>query len=116
MQTKTFQILLIPLLNVGISIFVIGCNTYGEANLKSFNKDFNQHLPASPEYSVDQLDESHFSITVHQGAPLISSGARRSFYLREAATTIADSEAKRLGWHNWRIDYVQEGDQGWVHI
>jgi S1-C subfamily serine protease len=97
-------------------ILVAGCSTYGEADLKSFNKDFGQHLPASPEYTIAHLDESHFSITVHQGSPLISSGERRAFYLREAAATIAQAEGKKLGWQRWRIDYIQDGDQGWVHI
>jgi hypothetical protein len=101
-------------LNAAVAVLVAGCSTYGERNLHSFNKDFAQHLPASPEYTIDHLGEGHFSITVHQGSPLISSGARRAFYLREAATTIADAECKKLGWQKWRIDLIQEGDQGWA--
>src|SRR5208283_5379997 len=102
-------------LNAALVIFA-GCSTYGERNLKSFNKDFSRNLPTSPEYTTEHLGETHFSITVHQGSPLISSGARRLFYLREAATIIAESECKQLGWQKWRIDYIPEGNQGWVHL
>ena len=116
MKVSRFVWIFLFLLNAAVVVLVAGCSTYGEADLKSFNKDFGQHLPASPEYTINQLDESHFSITVHQGSPLISSGARRAFYLREAAATIAQAECKKLGWQRWRIDFIQEGDQGWVHI
>ena len=113
---QLFHALLLLFLNVVLVILAAGCNTYGERGLKSFNKDFGQKLPTSPEYAIEHLGETHFAITVHQGSPLLSSGARRLFYLRVAATTIAESECKQLGWHKWRIDFVQEGNQGWVHL
>ena len=25
-------------------------------------------------------------------------------------------EAKRRGWQNWNLDYIQERDKGWMHI
>ena len=28
----------------------------------------------------------------------------------------AASEAKRRGWQNWDLGYIQERDQGWMHV
>jgi hypothetical protein len=36
--------------------------------------------------------------------------------VKEVATTVAASEAKRRGWQNWNLDYIQERDEGWMHI
>ena len=29
---------------------------------------------------------------------------------------MAETEAKRRGWGNWNLDYIFEGDQGWMHV
>ena len=53
-------------------------------------------------------------VTVQQGSPL--PGPQRIIYVKEAATTIADAECKRRGWQEWKLDYIQERDQGWMHV
>jgi hypothetical protein len=40
----------------------------------------------------------------------------RVVYVKEVASTVAATEAKRRGWQNWNLDYIQERDQGWMHI
>jgi hypothetical protein len=43
-------------------------------------------------------------------------GSQRVIYVKQVASTVAESEAKRRGWPNWNLDYIQERDQGWMHI
>jgi hypothetical protein len=43
-------------------------------------------------------------------------GTQRIIYVKDAASAIAQSEARRRGWQNWTLDYIQERDQGWMHI
>jgi hypothetical protein len=92
-------------------IFSSGCATHEE---HSFNADFNQVLPTAPKYYVEDRSESSFTITAHQGKP--SSGAERIFDVKRAASTIAEAEAKRRGWKNWRLDYIVERNDGWMHF
>ena len=99
------------LVNVSLAVLAVGCATHDE---RSYNQDFNQNLPTSPKYTIENVDDTHFQVTVHQGSPL--TGTQRIIYVKEVASTVAAIEAKRRGWQNWDLDYIQERDQGWMHI
>jgi hypothetical protein len=101
---------LLPL-NAIILATIPGCATPED---QSFNHDFNQNLPSSPKYRVEAVSDHEFKIRLHQGEPL--DGPARVVYLKEAATAVAQDEARRLGWPNWQLDYIQERDQGWMHV
>ncbi len=106
--SRTFRLLL---LNASLVVLVVGCATPHE---RSYNRDFNQNLPTSPNYSIEDVDDAHFKVIVHQGSPL--PGTQRIIYVKEVASTVTASEAKRRGWTNWDLNYVQERDQGWMHV
>ena len=111
---KTNQIrrtLRLLLLNVTLVILAAGCATHNE---RSYNQDFNQNLPTSPNYTIENIDATHFRVIVHQGSPL--PGTQRIIYVKEVASTVAATEAKRRDWQNWNLDYIQERDKGWMHI
>jgi hypothetical protein len=99
------------LLNVTLAVLAAGCATHDE---RSYNQDFNQNLPTSPKYFIENIDETHFKVTVHQGTPL--EGSQRVVFVKTVASTVAEGEAKRRGWQNWDLNYIQERDQGWMHI
>ena len=105
---RTLRLLLF---NATLAVLAAGCATHNE---RSYNQDFNQNLPTSPKYTIDNVDDTHFHVTVHQGSPL--PGTQRIIYAKEAAAAVAQSEAKRRGWQNWNLDYIQERDQGWMHV
>ena len=105
---RTLRLLL---LNAALAVLAAGCATHNE---RSYNQDFNQNLPTSPKYSIANVDDTHFQVTVHQGSPL--PGTQRIIYVKDAASAVAKSEARRRGWQNWSLDYIQERDQGWMHI
>ena len=99
------------LLNAAFVVLAAGCATHNE---RSYNQDFHQNLPTSPNYAIENVDDTHFQVTVHQGSPL--PGTQRIIYVKEVASTVAATEAKRRGWQNWDLGYIQERDQGWMHI
>ena len=99
------------LLNVTLVVLAAGCATHDE---RSYNQDFNQNLPTSPRYTIENIDDTHFQVIVHQGSPL--PGTERIIYVKKVASTVAATEAGRRGWQNWDLDYIQERDQGWMHI
>jgi len=99
------------LLNATLAVLAAGCATQNE---RSYNQDFNQNLPTSPKYTIENVDDTHFQVTVHQGSPL--PGTQRVIYVREVVSTVAATEAKRRNWQNWDVGYIQERDQGWMHI
>ena len=99
------------LLNATLAVLAAGCATQNE---RSFNQDFHQNLPTSPKYAIENIDDAHFQITVHQGSPL--AGPQRIIYVKDVASAVAAAEAKRRGWQNWNLDYIQERDQGWMHV
>jgi hypothetical protein len=105
---RTLRLLLF---NATLAVLAAGCATHNE---RSYNQDFNQNLPTSPKYTIENVDDTHFQVTVHQGSPL--PGTQRVIYAKEAAAAVAQSEAKRRGWQNWNLDYIQERDQGWMHV
>jgi hypothetical protein len=112
MKINSFRWMLrLLLVNVTLIILAAGCATHDE---RSYNQDFNQNLPTSPKYVIENIDDTHFKVTVHQGSPL--EGSQRVIYVKQVASTVAESEAKRRGWPNWNLDYIQERDQGWMHI
>ena len=104
----TFRFLL---LNATLVLLAAGCATQDE---RSFNQDYNQNLPTSPKYSIENINDTHFKVTVHQGSP--SPGTQRIIYVKEVASTVAGTEAKRRGWQNWDLGYIQDRDQGWMHV
>jgi hypothetical protein len=105
---RTLRLLL---LNATLVVLAAGCATQNE---RSYNQDFNQNLPTSPNYTIENVDDTHFHVIVHQGSPL--PGTQRIIFVKEVASTVAATEAKRRGWQNWDLGYIQERDQGWMHI
>jgi hypothetical protein len=105
---RTLRLLL---LNATLVVLAAGCATQNE---RSYNQDFNQNLPTSPKYTIENVDDTHFHVIVHQGSPL--PGTERIIFVKEVASTVAATEAKRRGWQNWDLGYIQERDQGWMHI
>jgi hypothetical protein len=98
-------------LNAAAAVFISGCATPPE---HSFNEDYGQSLPTQPKYYIEDVDATHFKVVVHQGT--YSTGAERRINVKEAASVIARAESKRRGWENWELNYIREGDQGWMHI
>ena len=112
MKTNQFRwTLQLLLLNAALVVLAAGCATHNE---RSYNQDFNQNLPTSPRYTIENVDDAHFKVIVHQGSPL--PGTERIIYVKEVASAVAESEAKRRGWQNWDLNYIQERDQGWMRI
>ncbi len=99
------------LINATVLALTAGCATHDE---RSYNQDFNQNLATSPKYSIENVDDTHFKIAVHQGSPL--DGPQRVIDAKTTASAVAETEARRRGWQNWNLDYIQERDQGWMHI
>ena len=95
----------------GLFVFLSGCSTPDEY---SYNEQFHENLLTQPKYYVKDEDDRHFKIVVHQGSP--STESNRVIDQKEAATNVARAEAKRLGWDKWHLDYIQERDQGWMHV
>jgi hypothetical protein len=104
---------LIPLLLLNTILVVIatGCATHEE---NSFNKDYNQNVPTSPKYYFENIDDNHFKVIVHQGSPM--QGSERDIFVKQVASTVADTEARRRGWKNWDLNYIQDRNQGWMRI
>ncbi len=65
-------------------------------------------------YYIQDEDAAHFRITVHQGTP--TAGAERITNIKEAASAIAKAECQKLGWEKWQLNYIQERNQGWMHV
>lgn len=92
-------------------LLAAGCATQ---QTRSFNQDFGENFPASPNYTIKNLGDDHFKIWVYQGVPL--QGPQRVIYMKEAAQTIADAEGKRRGWVRWDLNYTMDRDQGWMRV
>jgi hypothetical protein len=108
---RTRRTLRLLLVNAALVVLAAGCATQNE---RSYNQDFNQNLPTSPNYTIENVDDTHFQVIVHQGSPL--PGTQRIIFVKQVASTVAATEAKRRGWQNWDLGYIQERDQGWMHI
>jgi hypothetical protein len=98
-------------INAAIAVLFSGCAAPDEHN---FNHDFGEQFPVKPMYYIYDEDAAHFRITVHQGTH--STGTERVINLKDAATIIAKAESQRLGWEKWQLNYIQERDQGWMHV
>jgi hypothetical protein len=108
----TLRLLLLNVTLVAtLVVLAAGCATHNE---RSYNQDFNQNLPTSPKYTIENVNDTHFQVTVHQGSPM--PGMERIIYVKKVASAVAESEAKRRGWQNWDLGYIQERDQGWMHV
>jgi hypothetical protein len=105
---RPFRLLLA---NAALVVLAAGCATHEE---HSYNQDYNQNLPTAPKYYIQNIDDSRFKVTVHQGSPM--PGTQRDLSVKQVASTVAETEAKNRGWKNWDINYIQERDQGWMHI
>jgi len=80
----------------------------------SYNKDYNQGLASAPNYAIEDTNGTSFKVVVHQGSP--SAGPQRIVELKQAAATVAGTEAKRRGWENWDLNLIQDRDQGWMRV
>jgi hypothetical protein len=95
-------------INAVVAILFSGCATPKD---HSFNSEFGENLSCNPMYHIQDEDAGHFTITVNEGTP--STGADPFIDLKEAASTIAAAECKRLGWEKWQLDYRDQSHQGW---
>lgn len=96
-----------------LAALLIGAGCASEQTV-SFNKEFNENFPGSPNYAIENLNDRHFKIRAFQGEPL--EGPKRVLYMKEAIQTVADAEGKRRGWERWDVNYISESDQGWMHV
>ena len=96
---------------VALAIFSSGCATREE---HSFNDDFHQSLPTAPKYFIENVNENKFTVTGRQGQPLKSEA--RVIHVKRAVAAVAETEAKRRGWENWQLEYVRQGDTGWMFV
>ena len=103
--------LLLLSINAAVAVLFSGC---ASPNGHSFNQDFGENLTTKPEYHIEDETDQHFRIAVQQGTP--SNGAERVIDVKKAATTIAKAESQKLGWQRWDLNYIQERDQGWMHV
>ena len=101
----------ILLLNATLALLATGCATSNEG---SYNQDFHQNLPTSPNYAIENVNDTDFHVIVHQGTAL--KGSDRIIYVKQVASAVAASEAKHRGWENYDLNYIQEYDQGWMHV
>ena len=100
------------LFTAALAVFGSGCAT--PQNEHSFNDDYNQHLTIAPKYFIEDGGAAKFMVTVQQGHP--STGGERIIDVKRAASAVAETESKRRGWQDWRLDYINEHDQGWMHV
>ena len=99
------------LLALTVTLVLSGCAT---PETHSFNSDYNQHLPTDPKYSIEDHGANCFKVTVEQGIP--SSGQERVLDTKQAASAVAETEAKRRGWESFDLNYIYEQNQGWMHV
>ena len=100
------------LLNATLVLLATGCAT--TPNEGSYNKDFHQNLPTSPNYAIENVNDTEFHVIVHQGTAL--KGSDRVIYVKQVASAVAESETKSRGWKSYDLNYVEEYDQGWMHV
>jgi hypothetical protein len=112
MKINQFHRTFYPLaLSAAILALAGGCATHEE---HSYNQDYNQTLPTSPKYYIKDVNDHEFKVIVHQGSPY--DGPQRIIFVKQVASTVAGTEAKRRGWENWDLNYIQDRDQGWMRV
>ncbi len=111
MKINQFRWIFVLLLNATLVALATGCATRDE---RSYNQDYNQNMPTSPKYSIENVDDTRFKVIVHQGSPM--EGSQRIIFVKQVASTVAATEAKRRDWPSWDVNYIQDRDQGWMHI
>ena len=104
---------IISLLIASGAWFYFGCGCASE-DLRSYNADYGQHLDCAPKYSIESVDDNDFKVHMMQGSP--STGPGRIIYMKQATREVAATEAKRRGWQNWDVNYVEDLDRGWMHV
>jgi len=106
------RLLRLAFLSAILMFLVPGCVT----PKRSFNQDFNENFPPRPNYAIDKMDDTHFKVRLFQGTPSPEQFAVTVNYMKRAVLIIADAEAKRRGWEQWEVNYIQERNQGWMHV
>jgi S1-C subfamily serine protease len=117
-QVPTMKSALIPLVLLS-NLFILSCAispNYGEVGLLDFNKQFQKNLPTKPQYKVEQMGESSFLLTLHQGSILISEGSTRAHYLSIAGKVIAEDVCEKQESNLKEINLQRDGDSSWVHL
>ena len=109
---KTNRLLWFALLSVTLMLLVPGCAT----PTNSFNHDYNENFPPQPNYAIDKMDDTHFKIRLFQGVTTPEQRPVTVNYMKKAVWIIANDEAKRRGWQQWEVNYIDERDQGWMHV
>ena len=97
--------------NAALLVLAGSCSTPEE---QSFNQNFDQDYPAAPKYVIEDQGDNHFKIRMHQGSPM--TGPSRVTYMKDAMNIVAQDACHRRGWANWTVDYIQERDDGWMHV
>ena len=106
------RLLWLVLLSAVLMFLVPGCAT----PTRSFNQDYNENFPPQPNYAIDPMDDTHFKIRLFQGTPSPEQLPVTVEYMKKAVKIIADSEGRRRGWQEWEVNYIQERNQGWMHV
>ena len=109
MKTKFMLSTVLPA--AALALFLAGC---ASPEYKSYNQEYNQNLPTAPKYYIENIDADHFKVTVHQGSPM--PGSEPTIFVKQVASTVAETEAKSRGWANWDLNYIQERNQGWMRV
>ncbi len=102
----------LPLLSVILMFLLPGCAT----PTRSFNQDYNEDYPPQPRYVIDQMDDTRFKIRLYQGTPMPDQLPVAVDYMKQAVWVIANTEGRRRGWQRWEVNYIQERNQGWMHV
>lgn len=110
---KANRMLWLLSLSATIIFLAAGC---ASSSTRSFNEDYNQNFPPKPKYAIENVDNTEFKIKVWQGTPMPEQHAVCVNYMKTAASAVAKSEARRRGWVEWQLNYIQERDQGWMHV
>lgn len=116
MRKSLYRVMALVSVNAAVMILAAGCATRDE---QSFNDNYNQDSPAAPKYTIDDIAPDRFKVRMHQGAPMMGSSdmnPARITYMKQAMNTVVTDEARRRGWGNWDLRYIQERDSGWMHI
>ena len=72
-------------------------------------------LTTTPKYFIEDGGSDPFlRHRASSGRP--STGQERILDVKQTASAVAETEAKRRGWAAWQVDYIFEKNQGWMHV